>query len=184
MRNRIDRVMEKMKTQGLEQMIVADPKSVWYLTGVDVEPHERLFAFLIRTDGTHAFFLNRLYNVSNTGFEEVWFSDTDDYMGLVAEHVEAGKPLGIDKEWKAGFLIPLMERCPGMRPVLASDCVDDCRAVKDEREIALMRESSRINDEVNRLAFVSVAVSQILTAFLVVGKVATQGAERDAELDN
>ena len=33
-------------------------------------------------------------------------------------------------------------------------------------------------------AFVSVAVSQILTALLVVGKVAVQGEDRDAQLDN
>lgn len=152
MKNRIERVLDHMEVQGLEQMIVADSKSIWYLTGVDVEPMERVFAFLIRADGHHVFFLNRLFNVSDTGFEEVWFSDTDDAIGMIAGKVDAAKPLGIDKEWRAGFLIPLMERCPGLRVRLASDCVDDCRAVKDETEIALMRESSRINDEVNRLA--------------------------------
>ena len=152
MKNRIERVLDHMEAQGLEQMIVADSKSIWYLTGVDVEPMERVFAFLIRADGHHVFFLNRLFNVSDTGFEEVWFSDTDDAIGMIAGRVDAAKPLGIDKEWRAGFLIPLMERCPGLRVRLASDCVDDCRAVKDETEIALMRESSRINDEVNRLA--------------------------------
>ena len=149
---RIERVLSQMTARGLSQMIVSDPKSIWYLTGVDVEPYERLFAFLIREDGRHAFFLNRLYNVRDTGVEEVWFSDTDDAIGMMAEKVEAGKPLGIDKEWKAGFLIPLMERCPGMRVTLASDCVDNCRAVKDAEEQEKMREASRINDEVNRLA--------------------------------
>ena len=151
MNSRIQRVLEKMKGMGLDQMMVSDPKSIWYLTGVDVEPHERLFAFLIKGNGKHVFFLNRLYNVSDTGFEECWFSDTDDFIGMMAGKVADG-PLGIDKEWKAGFLIPLMERKPGMRPILASDCVDDCRAVKDEAEKAKMREASRINDEVNRLA--------------------------------
>lgn len=152
MNNRIERVLAHMKARGLDQMIVSDSKSIWYLTGVDVEPMERLFAFLIRADGHHTFFLNRLFNVSDTGFEEVWFSDTDDSLGMMAERVDAGKTLGIDKEWKAGFLIPLTERCPGLRVALASDCVDDCRAVKDEEEKARMREASRINDEVNRLA--------------------------------
>ena len=151
MESRIRRVLEKMKDMGLEQMMVSDPKSIWYLTGVDVEPYERLFAFLVKADGKHVFFLNRLYNVADTGFEECWFSDTDDSVGMMAEKVKADL-LGIDKEWKAGFLIPLMERKPGMKPVLASDCVDDCRAVKDEEEKAKMREASRINDEVNRLA--------------------------------
>ena len=152
MNQRIERVLEKMKARGLTQMIVSDPKSIWYLTGVDVEPLERLFAFCLRTDGKHTFFLNRLFNVSDSGFEEIWFSDTDDSIGLIAEKVNSREPLGIDKEWKAGFLIPLMERCQGLAPVLASDCVDDCRAVKDAMEIELMKTASRINDEVNTLA--------------------------------
>jgi glycosyltransferase involved in cell wall biosynthesis len=41
-----------------------------------------------------------------------------------------------------------------------------------------------VRENISPYAFVSVAVSQILTALLVVGKVATQGDERDAELDN
>ena len=152
MADRISRVLALMRDRGLSQLIVSDPRSIWYLTGVDVEPYERLLALLLRADGRHTLFLNRLYNVPETPWEEVWFSDTDDSIGLIAGRVDAGAPLGIDKDWRAGFLIPLLERCPGLRPVLASDCVDDCRAVKDAEEIALMREASRINDEVNRLA--------------------------------
>ena len=66
--------------------------------------------------------------------------------------MDAGRPLGIDKEWPAKFLIPLMETHPGMQVVLSSDCVDDCRACKDAEEQALMREASRINDAVNEAA--------------------------------
>ncbi len=152
MNGRIQRVLDKMGAMGLDQMLVTDPKGVWYLTGVSVEPMERLYGFLIRKDGKHTLFLNRLFNVNQDTFDEVWFSDSDDSIGLIAERVDREKPLGIDKEWQAGFLIPLTERCPGMRPVLASDCVDDCRAVKDEEEIRRMREASRINDLVNRKA--------------------------------
>lgn len=66
--------------------------------------------------------------------------------------MDAGRPLGIDKEWPAKFLIPLMETHPGMQVVLSSDCVDDCRACKDAEEQTLMREASRINDAVNEAA--------------------------------
>ena len=152
MNSRIDRVIANMQEKGLEQIIVTDPRSVWYLTGVDVEPMERLFAFLIRSGGNHVFFLNRLFNVSGTGYEEVWFSDTDDYISMMAEKIDPRKVLGVDKEWRAAHLIPLTEKLGGVKVVLSSDCVDDCRAVKDEEEIKLMREASSINDEVNRLA--------------------------------
>ena len=177
MKNRIERVLDNMRARGLTQLIVSDPKSIWYLTGVDVEPYERLFCFLVRADGRHTLFLNRLYNVPETAFDEIWFSDTDDYMGMVADHVDGGAPLGIDKDWRAGFLIPLMARCPGLVPVLASDCVDDCRAVKDEEEQRRMREASRINDEVNLLAseYVKEGMTEKQVAAFIDGEFAKRG---------
>ena len=44
---RMDRVRAALRAQGLTQMIVCDPKSVWYLTGVAVEPYERLLALYL-----------------------------------------------------------------------------------------------------------------------------------------
>lgn len=39
---RIARVMEKMKENGLEQLLISDPKSIAFLTGIFVDPYERL----------------------------------------------------------------------------------------------------------------------------------------------
>ena len=60
---RIDRVLQAMKAMGLEQMIVSDPDSIWYLTGYYVYPFERLFALYLRADGAHKLFLNRKFPV-------------------------------------------------------------------------------------------------------------------------
>lgn len=149
---RIGRVLQAMQDRGLAQMIVCDPQSIDYLTGVYVEPMERLFALYLRADGHHIFFLNKLFTVPETPIEQVWFTDTDDAVGLIAQRVQAGEPLGIDKEWTARFLLPLMERLPGTPCVLASDCVDSVRARKDEKEQELMRMNSRLNDEAMRRA--------------------------------
>lgn len=147
MSTRKERVIAALQEKGLTQMIVSDPMSIWYLTGVDVDPYERLYALYLNTDGKNVLFLNQLFHVEANDCEEIWFSDTDDSIGMIADVVDCNCTLGIDKEWPAKFLLPLMERCPGMPVVLASDCVDDCRAVKDETEIRLMKEASRINDE-------------------------------------
>lgn len=144
---RIARVLAAMAQRGLRQMLVADPKSIWYPTGVAVEPYERLFAFCLKADGHHVLFLNRLFCTPATPWQEVRYSDTDDAAAVVAAQLDAAAPLGIDKVWPARFLLPLLARCPQLRPVLASDCVDDCRACKDAAEQALMRAASRINDE-------------------------------------
>ena len=151
MNHRIECVIKNMESLGLSQLLVADPMSIRYLTGIYVEPFERLYAFLIRSDGKHTFFLNHLFSVPETGYEEVRFSDMDDQIALLAAHIKKGK-LGIDKTFTARFLIPLLERT-GVTPVLASQAVDDCRAIKDEEELALMRQASRINDKVITMAF-------------------------------
>ena len=81
MNERINRVLEKMNEKGIDQLLVSDPLSIRFLTGIMVNPGERLYALLLRTSGKHTLFLNYLYYVSNTGFEEVWFSDMDDQIG-------------------------------------------------------------------------------------------------------
>lgn len=149
---RIARVRTALESCGLTQMIVCDPKSVWYLTGVAVEPYERLLALYLPVAGEPTLFLNKLFNVSNPPCQAIWHTDTDAPVEQIAVVVDAGKPLGIDKEWPARFLIPLMEAHPAMPVKLASDCVDNCRACKDEAEQELMRTASHINDLVNEEA--------------------------------
>ncbi len=144
---RVARVRAEMQAHGLTQMIISDSKSIWYLTGVSVEPYERLMALYLPVQGEPVIFLNKLFFVPQAPCREVWHTDSDKPVEQIAEVVDKTKTLGIDKEWPAKFLIPLMELCPGMPVVLASDCVDACRAVKDAEEQMLMKEASRINDE-------------------------------------
>ena len=100
---RMDRVRAALRAQGLTQMIVCDPKSVWYLTGVAVEPYERLLALYLPTEGEPVLFLNRLFNVPEPPCRTVWHTDTDKPVAQIAEVVDAGKPLGIDKECPLSF---------------------------------------------------------------------------------
>ena len=135
---RISRVLAAMERMGLEQMLVSDPDSIWYLTGYDVFPFERLYTFYLRKDGQHKLFLNKLFPVPEAPYEQVWFSDTDDYLAILANAVDGEKDMGVDKDWPARFLLPLMAHNPSCKYVLASDCVDDARACKDAVERDLM----------------------------------------------
>ena len=179
---RIDRVRAALCAQGLTQMIVCDPKSVWYLTGVAVEPYERLLALYLPTNGEPVLFLNRLFNVSEPPCRTVWHTDTDKPVAQIAEVVDAGRPLGIDKEWPAVFLLPLMDRLPDCRCVLASDCVDDVQACKDSVEQDLMREASRINDLVMERAVkrLKEGVTEKEIAEYIVSQYAAEGCENES----
>ena len=145
--NRYERVLEKMKEHDLSQLIVCDPYSIYYLTGCWNEPFERMWVLLLKDSGEQLLFANLLFNVSKVKVPVILYSDTDDYVGMLAQHIDSSRTLGVDKLFPARFLIPLMNST-GVRTVLGSQCVDDVRAVKDEEEQKLMIEASAINDKV------------------------------------
>ncbi|MCD8337342.1 MAG: Xaa-Pro peptidase family protein [Lachnospiraceae bacterium] len=145
--NRTNRVLAALKDQGMNQMLLTDPMSIFYLTGVYMAPMERFYALLLRADGNHAFFLNRLFHVpEEVGIQKVWYSDTDRIADVVAPCLDRDAVLGVDKEIRARFLLPLMEANAAAGFLIGSPAVDFTRGIKDEGEQARMRASSLIND--------------------------------------
>ena len=80
---RVDQVIARMKADGLKQILVSEPCSIYYLTGVDVGPGERLFALYLNDEGRKVLFLNTLFTVEQKDCEEIWYSDTDDSTSLL-----------------------------------------------------------------------------------------------------
>lgn len=144
---RLDRVLQKLEAQGIAQMIITDPVSIFYLTGYSIDPGERLFALYINKNGGHKLFVNLLFHVpEGLGVELVRFTDTDNYVQMLCDTVDQSGPLGVDKVMPAKFLLPIIKGNPDGRFEVTSICVDEVRACKDMEERELMREASRIND--------------------------------------
>ncbi|HIW76749.1 MULTISPECIES: M24 family metallopeptidase [Gordonibacter] len=144
---RIETVMQNLAERNLSQMLVCDPRSIQYLTGAYVEPGERFLGLILAKGAEPMLVLNELFTAPDDCTCTVRpYSDTDDPLALVAELCDADEALGCDKNLAARFLIPLMERGAAARFVLASDAVDDARALKDEAERAAMRAASHTND--------------------------------------
>lgn len=145
---RANRILAALKEQGVEQMLITDPMSIRYLTGISMAPFERFYALLLKADGHHYYFLNNLFNVpDDVGVEKVWYSDTDPVAEIVAAHLDKEAVLGVDKDLKARFLLPLMEMKAAAGFVNGSLAVDITRGVKDAEEQEKMRVSSDINDK-------------------------------------
>lgn len=145
--SRLNRIIENMRAEGLAQIIVSAPSSVYYLTGRWIAPGERMLALLVKTDGTAVLYVNRMFALKGTiDVPLVEFDDTDDSVAILAEAIQPGE-LGVDKTWPSQFTIRLMQARPDVRPVLGSRPVDDARMCKDAEELALMREASKLNDK-------------------------------------
>lgn len=146
--NRIGRVIENMKAEGLSQILVSTPASVFYLTGAKVGPGERMLALVVRDDGTVILHGNRLFALNGVvDVPLVEHDDTDDCIAVLAKDILPGK-VGIDKFWASQFTIRLMQARPDVTPVLGSGPVDKARMEKGADEIELMRAASRLNDQV------------------------------------
>ena len=144
---RAERILKALEALGAEQMLITDPMSIYYLTDVYVQPFERFFGLLLRTDEHHILFLNRLFHVpQDVGIEKVWYSDTDPVTDIIAQYLDASKLLAVDKDLKARHLLPLMERKAAAGFMNGSIAVDRTRGIKDAEEQAKMITASEIND--------------------------------------
>lgn len=144
---RIKTVRRNLANRGLEQMLVCDPRSIHYLTGAFIEPGERFFGLIVGSDARPTLVLNALFAApADAACTVRSFTDTDDPLAIVEGLCDADKPLGCDKNLPARFLLPLMERGAASGFVLASDAIDDARAIKDDTERELMRAASAAND--------------------------------------
>ena len=103
---KVSRILEKMKEQGMPQMIISDPPAIYYLTGKWIHPGERLLALYLNVNGDHKLVINKLFpQEKDLGVELVWYDDVEDAVEILSRFVEKDKPIGIDKTWPARFLL-------------------------------------------------------------------------------
>lgn len=143
---RINRVLEQMKEEGCDHLLITDPTSIDYLIDYYNDPHERVYVMALSQDGNHRLFFNKLFYVEkDLGIDITWFSDTDDAMAMIKDYLKDAKKVGVDKDMPARWLLPLMKL--DTQFVLGSSCVDYVRGIKDEEEQEIMIKASQINDQ-------------------------------------
>lgn len=144
---KLNRILDAMKEKDMPQMIIADPLTIFWMTGKMIVPGERLLALYLNVNGNHKMMINELFpQEKDLGVEIVWYNDVQDGVEILSQFVEKDKPIGIDKIWPARFLLRLQELGAGSKFMNGSMIVDYIRMIKDEKEQELMRESSRLND--------------------------------------
>ena len=157
-KTRLSRVIANMEAQSLEQIVVTSTSSVYYLTGIHVEPMERMLALYIHTSGRCVLYANELFAIPpQEDLELLLHTDSDDPAALLAAGVAPGR--------------------------LGSAPVDEARMIKDEAEIAAMRRASRINDQVvgQAIAALHAGASETEIADLVERLFREKGANRSSE---
>lgn len=154
----LERLLTAMETEGLQQMIVSDPMSIYYLTGNRIAPGERMLALLVKLDGGHKLIVNDLFRQTrNPGGEVVYYNDIDDCVAVLAGFADKAASIGIDKCWPSQFLLRL-QALGFTNCVNGSLILDAVRRIKSAEEQEKMRHASRINDAVMNWMVKSAAV--------------------------
>ena len=144
-KNRMNRVLAKLDC---EQMLITDPNAIFYLTGRWIFPGERFLGLLIRQEEEPILYVNELFRFEeDLGIQKIYIKDTDNIASLLAQSVNHHEVLGVDKTLEARFLLPMLKMGIAENYTNGSIAVDHTRAVKDAEEIAIMKESSLINDK-------------------------------------
>lgn len=146
--DKLQKVVDNMRKEGMKQLLITSPSNIAYLTGRMIHQGERLVALYLRDDGSVVFIANRLFAQQPLEDAElVQYDDTDDIAELLSRFVTGGT-LGVDKDTKCRFVIPLMERRSDVAFTIGSSCIDRARMIKTGEEIELMRKASLLNDKV------------------------------------
>lgn len=144
---RIQRVTEKMKQDGFDQILVSDPVSVYYLTGRMIQCMERMMVLHIDCTGNVTLVAGKLFpQPEDVGFKVIYFDDTQSPVEVLASVMKKARKTGIDKTWQAKFLLPLMQTGISEEYADGSYIVDTIRQIKTPKEQEKMIAVSKCND--------------------------------------
>lgn len=147
-KDKLDKVRKKMEENSINQLLISDKISLFYLTGKMIDSMERMCALYVDVNGTTEFVVSKIYPQNEDfGCNVHYFDDVDDPVELLSKLMRKSKTVGVDKNWPAKFLLPFMQTGVGENYVNASFIVDGLRQIKTEEEQTLMQKASEANDK-------------------------------------
>jgi len=155
---RMARAQEEMERQGIDWLLIAPSSDLVYMLGYPAHTSERLTALAAPRRGGEPFVvLPRLEAPRLADRDDlldiidlrVW-DETADPIKLLAAGLgdPQGQTIAVSDQMWSGFLLKLIDACPGARFVNADAVLKELRQIKAADEIAFMREAGRLTDEV------------------------------------
>ncbi len=155
---RMARAQEEMERQGIDWLIISPSSDLVYMMGYPAHTSERLTALVAPRRGGEPFVVvprleaprlaerNDLLDILDL---RVW-EETEDPIKLLAAGLgnHQGLTIAVSDQMWSGFLLKLIDACPGVRFVNADAALKELRQIKAADEIAFMREAGRLTDEV------------------------------------
>jgi len=163
---RLARVRDGMKAQGLATLILTPGAAMSYLTGFSEAGHERLIALIVPSTDARLFITPSLNaaqvraNPAGIGDVRVW-DDAQGWESLLSEViVDLTLDIGVvavDDDMPARFALKIQQLMPTTPLRLASSAFAPLRAAKDTLELAALQHAADATDALIPVAFAACA---------------------------
>lgn len=153
--NRLKKMTEWLKKENIDVAFITSSDNVFYLTGFNCHPHERLLGLAIFPDAEPFIVCPAMekQDAINTGwdFEVVGYNDTDPVWDMVKQaltkRVQAPSTWAIEKnQFPVSRYEEVTSRFSVGTFINAEDQLNQLRLIKDEKEIAALRQACEIAD--------------------------------------
>lgn len=146
---RIDAVQAALRGRGIDALLVSVGSDLPYLTGYRAMPLERITALVVPSIGEPALFVPQLEapRVATSVDVRPW-AETDDPFDQIAAAMPSEGTIAVGDQMWASFLIAFQERLPAVRFVDAESLMAPLRMIKDDDEIAALRDAGHAVDGV------------------------------------
>ena len=147
--SKLNILQTRIKAEGYDGVVISAPEVIKYYTGIHIHPGERLYLMYVSASDKAKLLVNALFPLADNDEVEIcYYSDTDQPIATLAQWMNNPSKVGIDKYWPSGFLLDLMNALPNASMKKASTLWDQQIMIKNDDDIAKMRASSLMNDDV------------------------------------
>ncbi|MEA3511344.1 MAG: Xaa-Pro peptidase family protein [Actinomycetota bacterium] len=149
-RRRIVAVQAVLRDRGVDALLVSVGSDLPYLTGYRAMPLERITALVVPAFGDATLFVPELEAPRvDTSVEVRSWGETDDPFDRIASVLPNDGVIAVGDQMWASFLIAFQDRLPGSGFVDAEPVMAPLRMIKDEDEIAALRDAGHAVDGVS-----------------------------------
>ncbi len=150
---RLDRLREHLRAEDVDWLILGPSADLFYLTGFEAHLSERLNLLVVPATGTPSLIVPALEapligDAGSLADVHTWSDHEDPYV-LAAGVIGGvdGKEVAVGNQLWSAFLLRLQRHLPGAGWREATPLMRSLRMIKDDSEIALMAEVSRLTDQ-------------------------------------
>lgn len=156
MNQRLESIVQWLRHHQIDFSIFTSPSNIFYLSGFDCDPHERLLALFVFADAEPALVCPELdrTRVEEAGWkgEILGYRDSDNpweqiLVSLKKRNAHQGQTIAVEKEHLSLERAESLKHiCPFANLVSTESAVQQIRVTKDNQEIQILEEAAQLAD--------------------------------------